>query len=187
MVWWQHCKAWKIFAHCFEANTGFAVLIQFLWIWFIWWLDISSWADFKRVNRHIPSFYICDKMFMLVHLLSIGIFDICFQWDSKLKNIHLFLHSIIITRSGFSAITRRFTEKRVTVFMAKELCSLLAEEFVAWLSFIADWLYLNWYNSGRSFKSTAFTTYIRQELHQLFFKQAALFTVTWLQTMFGLH
>ena len=34
------------------------------------------------------------KMFILVHLLSVGILDVCFQWDSKLKNIHLFLHSI---------------------------------------------------------------------------------------------
>ena len=46
------------------------------------------------MNRHIPSCYICNKMFVLVHLLSVGIFDICFQWDSKLKNMHLFLHSI---------------------------------------------------------------------------------------------
>ena len=33
-------------------------------------------------------------MFILVHLLSVGIFYICFQWDSNLKNIHLLLHSI---------------------------------------------------------------------------------------------
>ena len=33
-------------------------------------------------------------MFIFVHLLSNGILDICFQWDGKLKNIHLFLHSI---------------------------------------------------------------------------------------------
>ena len=43
--------------------------------------EISSWADFKRVNI----FYICDKIFILVHLLSVGIFDICFQWDSNSK------------------------------------------------------------------------------------------------------
>ena len=43
--------------------------LQFLKICFIWWWDISSWADFKRVNRHIPSCYIRDKMFILVHLL----------------------------------------------------------------------------------------------------------------------
>ena len=30
-------------------------------------------------------------MFILVHLLSVGIFDICFQWDSKLKNIQVYL------------------------------------------------------------------------------------------------
>ena len=38
--------------------------------------DMSSWADFKRVNRHIPSCNICDKMFILVHLLSVIVLDI---------------------------------------------------------------------------------------------------------------
>ena len=37
--------------------------------------------------------------------MEYGIFDICFQRDSKLKNLFLLLS--IITRSGFSAITRR--------------------------------------------------------------------------------
>ena len=47
-------------------------------------------------------------MFILVHLLSVDIFGNCFQWDSKLKNIPLFLHSIDnYTRSGFSAVTRK--------------------------------------------------------------------------------
>ena len=47
-------------------------------------------------------------MVIVVHLLSVGIFDICFQWDSKLKNIHLFFHSIDSSRSGLCSVTRKF-------------------------------------------------------------------------------
>ena len=49
--------------------------------------------------------YICDKMFILVHYLSVGIFDICFQLDSKLKNIHLFLDSIDLQKPQTSFST----------------------------------------------------------------------------------
>ena len=51
-------------------------------------------SRFQKDKLTHPSCYICDKMFILVHLLSVAIFDICFQWDSKLKNnLKLYLES----------------------------------------------------------------------------------------------
>ena len=77
-------------------------------------VSISSWADFKKGEQ--TRCYICDKMFLLVHYLSVGIFNICFQWDSKLKNIHLFLDSIYLQKpqtslsSGISKMWSAFFE-----------------------------------------------------------------------------
>ena len=71
-------------------------------------VDISSWADFKRMNRHMPSCYICEKMFILVHLWALA-FLIFVSNGTVSSKISIFSSVLsIITRSGFSAVTRRW-------------------------------------------------------------------------------
>ena len=65
--------------------------------------DIFSWADFKRINRHIPSGYICDKMFIFWAL----VFLIFVSNGTVSSKIFIFSSILsMITRSGFSAVTR---------------------------------------------------------------------------------
>ena len=83
------------------ALNGFAELMQFLLICLIWWWDIFSWADFKRMNRHILSCYICDKMFIFL-VLTFLIFVSNGTVSSKISIFSSFLNSWLFTKKFLS-------------------------------------------------------------------------------------
>ena len=95
-------------AHCFITNTGFAELIQFLYICYIWWWDISSWADFKRVTDTslvVISVIKCLYLF----IFWVFAFFILVSYGTVSSKISIFSSILsIITRSGFCAVTRRW-------------------------------------------------------------------------------